>query len=339
VHTHSPTRCLPHWVWLTPIALSLSACGGGGGSSSSVTMAPSDSFSYQVSSTPTGGASSTSYSTRTVLTQNGGRSTRADTSSAGSAMQTLSFSSADTQTGSTQGSSVCTRTAGTKGTLTTFPQGDPVQGQTWSYNFVEACATPGALGSSVAVTGSGEILGVESVSTAAATFSSALKYKLGEILVDTEGNVTSRQYTCWRDPNLHLPVRCDYSNAVTDISSASTSVTQISQQLVGIDVADYANPVRTTKRFAGAWTLTVSGQDSGTCTFSVAAAGTISAPSCYSDGSGNYYSLSGSVSNTGTLLATGSNGQVFNGQLSTPLQGAGSWLSSTQAGAWVAVHR
>lgn len=317
-------------------ALGLAACGGGSSSSDGITVTQGDSFTYEVTVTPVTPAASavTSYTTRTVVGSIDRQSAQVETSSSGKAAQTLLFSAPDTQTGSTQGTTSCTRTVVPGKSLVTFPAGNLTEGQTWSYNYIENCATTGGTPRSELVQGSGKIVAFEAITTAAGAFANAVKYTLTE----TDTTPSRRSYTCWRDRDLAVTVRCDYSHS--GIESSNSVTRDYTQVLAGVDVAAYAASVTTLKRFAGAWKISFTGEDTGDCNFSIATDGSITGSYCYSGDTGDTFTLSGSVDSAGTVTATGSNGQAFMGTLETPLAGGGAWVrDTTLTGAWVATHR
>ncbi|MBI1890295.1 MAG: hypothetical protein HYS18_06610 [Burkholderiales bacterium] len=212
-------------------------------------------------------------------------------------------------------------------------------GKAWNNSATATCN-----GSSYAFTNKGSITALESLTVPAGTFTA---YKEVFTISSTQSGVStpttySTVYTCWRDATLGQRIKCQWTYNSTPYGSSTTTQHSASSITLGnYSASGFAGSTNNVIRFAGSWSVSFSGTESGTCSsLTVTTLGNISG-TCTG-------SLSGTVQATGTVTSTGSttvvlgtagNGATFSGQIN-PYSGSGIWSNTNGgSGTWTATHK
>lgn len=219
------------------------------------------------------------------------------------------------------------------------PPGNTV-GQAYSMTSTQSCVPPvsgSGTPSTSTSTVNGSINAIEERTVPAGTFQT-FKYTMQSQSVSTTG-ISAATETCWIDASTGHTVECSSSSTFTPANTSSlSSSSSFVMRMVAYGAGGRAPVGDAVRRFAGAWTASLSGDDSGTCSsVIISASGAISA-SCTSTAAGAF-TLTGNVSADGTATAVASNGASLTGSFTSPSTGSGTWRNGTLSGTWSATHR
>ncbi len=212
-------------------------------------------------------------------------------------------------------------------------------GQSLNATAVQTCVNGGTT-TFFDVVRTGSYAALESVTTAAGTFS-ALKQVTTTIATSrTDGSKTKTDQTSWLDTVLGRTVK--YAITISTAPAGSSSFTLSRSQaisLVKYNISGKAGSVADPIVYAGGWTATYAGTDSGSCSsITVSDTGTLTG-NCTSNANGAF-TISGSVNAQGTINfnAVGGFGGTFTGTLN-PVTGTGTWSNGPDSGTWNSTHK
>ncbi|WP_373988102.1 hypothetical protein [Duganella sp. BuS-21] len=110
----------------------------------------------------------------------------------------------------------------------------------------------------------GKVLGQESITAAAGTFST-IKYNTTLSRVTQEFSLVTES-TCWADPDSGVNIQCDSVQTYTDSKPQNNYVSTTTEELVAYSHASTQRQKLSTERYAGSWAGTFVGDDHGYCT-------------------------------------------------------------------------
>lgn len=323
----------------------VSGCGGGSGDGATSTAASTetvagvsvtqgDSYTYlQTTGAATPGATQTStYMTRQYQTINsdGSRSYTETYSTPTNGMSTnLSATGARTSISSIGYSQpYCTYSGENAGSVPPFSVG-----KTWDNSWTRTCNTDTGTG-----TNKGSIVGIESVTVPAGTFS-AYKEVYTTTFQQTLSSMSQNSvnnFTCWRDVVLKQRVKCEWTTTNSSLTSGFTGRYELTSYIA----SGSSSSMPLTTRFAGSWVGSFGGTDSGTCTIVLGQDGTVTG-TC-SIGQSETFSILGTVNSSGNVqFSAATNGTVisFSGQATSTVAANGTWSYGQSNGTWSARHR
>jgi hypothetical protein len=324
----------------------LTACGGGGGNTTAapgtfyatptsvpkVAPASGDYFVYDLTQTPTSGASTSATFTRAYPAVNADGSsvevtTYSDSILTKTANLDVDFGITSVTFVSAGVSTVCTNTPRDIGP--TYPAS---KNSNWNSGWTQVCT--GAAPSISQFSNQGTLTALESVTTPAGTFYAG-KEVFTVTEVRTNAYTRSISYTCWVDTLLGRVVKCLDTYTFTPIvglpSSGSELITLRGYSAAGI------SSVPTVARFAGTWSGSYTGTaNSGSCaSLTVSTTGVISG-ACVDVHVGNF-TVSGSVNVAGIVSMLASTGVTFSGTFSSTTSASGNWAGvPSGGGSWTA---
>ena len=209
-------------------------------------------------------------------------------------------------------------------------------GQTWDLRYTRTCVT-NTSSTSTQFSNRGSVTAIEDFTTPAGTFTS---YKLVYVVIATSSaGQTTSNFTCWRSRILNRTVSCDFTDTFTAVGNAAPTSTEVyTQRLIATNVTNYPSNIVSPARFAGNWSLTWAGSNTGTCAIVVAASGTLSGP-CQATSPVQNSTVTGSVDAAGTLRGTTTSGASFVGSMTSPMDASGNWTNVGASGTWRAIHQ
>lgn len=188
----------------------------------------------------------------------------------------------------------------------------------------------------------GKVLGQETVTVAAGTFST-IKYS--STLTRTRPTSTLvTERTCWADPDSGINVKCTtVTTSTVPATPENGYVTTTTTELASFSHAATQRKKLSVERFAGDWAGVYKGDDHGYCTFTVDLTGSLQG-SCQSNGFGGTFALRGTIDANGNLSfilsSDGVSTPSFKGTLDSPGYMAGTWLlSGGGGGTWFMQHQ
>jgi hypothetical protein len=207
---------------------------------------------------------------------------------------------------------------------------------TWETKYVStSVCTLSQASEQVSLTG--KVLGQETVTTAAGTFST-IKYAIKKT-VTSPTRILVIEETCWADPNSGVDVKCDSADVETAlVAPKNSSTATVSTELIAYSHATSNRRKLGVERFAGQWKGTyVGNSQGGVCLFYVTLPGQL-------QGSCGGQTVSGAVDANGNvsfvLSADGNSVQTFKGGAVSPGAMSGSWLlPDGSGGTWGMTHK
>lgn len=212
-------------------------------------------------------------------------------------------------------------------------------GQTINATVVQTCVNNGTT-TIYDVVRTGSYAALESVTTPAGTFS-ALKQVISTISTSrTDGSQSKTDQTCWLDTVLSRSVKCSTTTSTAPAGSNNFTFTNSSTlSLIKYNISGKAGSAADPIVYAGGWTATYTGTDSGSCTsITVSDTGTLTG-NCTSNANGAF-TISGSVNAQGAINfnAVGGFGGTFAGTVN-PVTGSGTWSNGPDSGTWTSAHK
>lgn len=338
-------------VSLLSIAALLTACGGGGSGASTAATAPTidtrasasltpavgDFYSYKGFDTSTGASPPTSapywYTTVVTAVETNGAWTETSVQDSPPAPYTQQHFLADGVNDS-RAESGCTRNF--QSTYST-KQRELVVGASWTRTIVGTvmgnhCPISSLTSGTVITT----VLALETVTVPAGTFKTAkvsirgsYKYATGSAMVEESTN--------WLDTDSRRLIKTSGTQSYTS-TTGDVTLSSDAAELQGYAQAATGRRLLNVQRFAGDWTGSFAGPDSGTCIGQVSPDGVLDA-SC----AGGLFTIHGLIDADGnvtySLSAGGSTGPSFSGKFDSPLSVHGTWSRpGGGTGTWQLTH-
>ncbi|HEX8406194.1 MAG TPA: hypothetical protein VF670_16335 [Duganella sp.] len=337
------------------IATTLSACGGGGGSSNNaasatpgtsqpvvaavdLTQTVGDFYSYANTSTFTldkAGATPQSVdviSTDTV-TKTNVDSSWSDTETADNTdafAYDLNYLADGGLSGVSNDSCGATYTPALYMTQKSMPAGT-----TWTTNYTrvnDPRCTPGQQTGKFSATA----VALETVTVRAGTFNTVKVVSTGTIST-SDGESATDETTAWHDAVTHRVVKSTTRSVqVTATGEKGTFVS--SNELIGYANAKQQRQRLNIERFAGPWSGSYTGTNTGECRGQVTRAGKLDA-----DCGNGQFTVHGDIdaSGNGTFYLTsgGVRSATFSGALTSPLGIGGVWSAASASGTWTLAHQ
>lgn len=331
----------------------LAACGGGGGDSGTAGTTPpvAAENTYPATRASTGDwyvYTNTGQQTLPTASTNESSVTRFFKSvAADGTLQRVSLSSQGSQstrhydvTGAISAiesaTSTCEYTAGYRFS----PPPGAAAGSTYSTSTVGTCrsrgSVPGVTVDNITVSGKAE--GLEPRTTPLGSFTT-FKRSHTITTVFAGGDTSISNETCWDDVNTGAIVECQSTSSTTAKgATAPRSSNKSTLVLVAQGRSGQTPTGPAIRRFAGAWTVQFSGDDTGTCTnVRVAVDGAISGTCAF--GATVPYGVTGHIADNGAVTVNVNNGAQLTGTAGSPLAASGTWKLGNATGSWTASHQ
>lgn len=202
-------------------------------------------------------------------------------------------------------------------------------GNSWNWTYVSNCTLPNSNRVSLNVKQQGSVVGIETITTSAGTFD-AFKTQETLTLYNESNSLVAATSTCWLDAALSRVVKCVV--AQVDLHSAYARTFTLTQELVGLSIANYPANKSTVARFAGAWGMTYSNAVRWPCTLIVDpdsmnnnVSGKCYPASQFGAPNMDYVYFYGSVDKNGVVSGTDSDYINYTGSLNSAFAGSGSY--------------
>jgi hypothetical protein len=188
------------------------------------------------------------------------------------------------------------------------------------------------------ITVAGKAEGLESHTTPLGTFQT-FKRSHTITTVYAAGDTSVTNETCWDDVTSGNVVECQSTstNTAKGATAPRTSNTAVIR-LIAQGRNGQAPQGPAVRRFAGAWTVQFSGDDTGTCSnVRVAADGSLSGACAF--GGMVSFGVTGRITDSGAVTVNVDNGAQLIGTAGTPLAASGTWTLGNLRGSWTASHQ
>jgi hypothetical protein len=213
-------------------------------------------------------------------------------------------------------------------------------GSTYSTGTVGTCRSHGLVPNvaveNITITGKAD--GLEARTTPLGSFTT-FKRSHTITTVTASGDTSITNETCWDDVSTGAIVECQSASSTTAKGATAPKYSsKVTLVLVAQGRSGQAPTGPAVRRFAGAWSVQFSGDDSGTCTdVRISVDGAISGTCAF--GGTVPIGLTGQIADNGALTVNVNNGAQLTGTANSPMAGSGTWTLGNLRGSWTASHK